>query len=101
MRKLISILSTFLISLFASQAFAGDGHNHDNKKHCEKKVDGKTVHLDHVKNRKQCKQEGGRWVKHKKKKDDHDHGSHKDGDQKVHKNHEGHDDHKDGDSHQH
>ena len=107
MKKLVSIFCFVLACALTMKAYAGDGHNHGKEKHCEKKVDGKTVHLDHIKNRKACKQEGGRWVKHKKKKDDHDHGSHndhkdhkdhKDGD---HKDHKGHGDHKEGDGHKH
>lgn len=77
MRKIILVLTSVCLSLLSAQSYAGDGHNHSNEKHCEKKVDGKPVHLDHVKDKKQCKKEGGRWVKHKKK-DDHDHGSHSD-----------------------
>jgi hypothetical protein len=36
-------------------------------RHCEKKVDGKWTELDGVKDRKECKKKGGKWVK------DHDH----------------------------
>lgn len=74
MKRLVVIVVTLLLGS-TSPSYAGDGHDHSSKKHCEKKVNGKTVHLEKVENRKQCKQEGGRWVKHKKK-SDHDHGSH-------------------------
>ena len=47
--------------------------------HCEKTVDGKTVDLNEVKDRKSCKKKGGLWKK----------GSHED-----HKDHKDHDDHK-------
>lgn len=85
MRKIASIL---FIGLFAAEVYAGAGHSHVGKKHCEKKVDGKAIHLEHVKDRKLCKQEGGRWVKNKKE----NHGSHeghKGKDQHGHEHEEG------------
>ena len=94
MKRTASVLALVFVGTFSLQVYAGDGHNHGSKKHCEKKVDGKTVHLDHVKTRKECKQEGGRWVKHKKKDDHADHKGHDHGDHKGH-------DHKEGDGHKH
>lgn len=77
--KLVSrLISAVAILSFPLGGQAGEGHDHKkNEKHCEKSVDGKKVHLDKIKSRKECKQEGGRWVKHKdehKKGDGHDHG---------------------------
>lgn len=73
--KLISITAILTAPL---AGYARDGHdNHQKKeKHCEKTVEGRKVHLEKVKSRKECKQEGGKWVKHSdnhKENDNHDH----------------------------
>lgn len=86
MKNSVWVLCIILVGVFTVQAYAGDGHSHEKKKHCEKKMDGKTIHLDQIKSRKECKQEGGRWVKYKKQAEGSEHKDH---------------DHKEGDEHKH
>lgn len=75
MRIIYAIITTGLLTTSPTLLMAEkQKEKSEAKPHCEKVKDGKSIHIDEAKTRRECKKKGGRWVKgHKKEKGDHGH----------------------------